>query len=539
MHTTEETREYWTKGFHRLGASIRAALPVRGTISGTTSVTYSTYTTEYRVDDVLVLGDSDIEPGLSGAPVLDRATGVAVGIVSTKLTGKSGQGGFAIPAGHAASHRAFATIMAHNAATVPAYGPFLNTPAARILCEAVTGSAVRELATLRRVDLSHRVARADFVLVADRFLEARANLLTLVGPSGVGKSTELAALAQRIGSSAILLRGSAMHQDCTDLGEAIATALDEVPGNPVLPDRPALILARALASVGGLVVLLDGINEAPLSGHGFEEWIARTQAWLEEANARLIVSCRPELWQNVKHLLGNPADAREPSVVWLGEFSSSEYEHAAVAYGLPSAVQWPILRLPLAMSLYTSSRTKPTPGEVGLSINDVVKSFVEESARRLSIAVGIGSAEIIINRMRAAAEIMLEGATDVIDALSLDQALGFPLADAHVVAEGIMVPARDGYRFIYDDVADWLKARCLDLEVELSAICQTKRYPWRRIGPLTYALRDAGHRAGEEKLRIWLIELVHATQSIDSQACQTAVSTLLKIANAEPVCIQP
>jgi hypothetical protein len=532
---TEELGEYWTKGFHRLGPSIRAAFPVQGAIAGTTSVTYSTYTAEYRIDDVLVLRDGDIEPGLSGAPVLDRTAGVVVGIVSTRLTRKDERGGFAIPVGHAADHPALAATIADNAATVPAYGAFLNVPAARVLCAAVTRTAVEHLVTVRRVDLSHRVARADVEAAVGQFLAADVPFMALVGPSGVGKSTELAALTQRTKTPTMLLRGSVMRPDCADLGEAVAIALSEVPDEPILPTRPDRALARVLASAEGLVVLLDGLNEAPLSGHAFEEWIARTRTWLRETNARLILSCRPELWQNVGRLLAEQFGDHKPVIMSLGEFTKAEYERAAAAYGLPSTIEWPILRLPLALSLCARSQPGPfSEGNVSLSINDVVESFFQDSARRLAIGVGTGSAGAISNRIYAVATIMWESDSDVIDAPSLDRALGFQMTDTLVVDEGIMAPARGGYRFVYDDVADWLKAQCLDLDTELATIQGDESYSWRRIAPLAYALRDVARRAGEEALRARLMELLDAASDATGSACHVVMDTLVKIANASP-----
>jgi hypothetical protein len=531
----EELGEFWTKGFHRLSPSIRAAFPVAGTITGTTSVTYSTYTAEYRIDDVLVLRDDDIEAGLSGAPVLDRTAGVVVGIVSTKLTRKDERGGFAIPVGHAAAHPALAATVAHNAAAVPAYGAFLNVPAALALCAAVTSSAVEHLVTVRRVDLSRHVARADIEAAVGRFFAAGVPLLTLVGPSGVGKSTELAALSQRTEIPMMLLRGSGMRPDCADLGEAVATALSEVPGEPILPDRADRALARVLASAGGLVVLLDGFNEAPMSGHAFEEWIARTRAWLRETNTRLILSCRPELWQNVGRILEEPFGDHKPVTVSLGEFTIAEYERAAAAYGLPSTIQWPILRLPLALTLCARSQREPFPeGEVSLSINDVIESFFQESARRLAIGARTGSAGVIRNRIYAVAAIMWESESDVIDGPSLDRTLGFRMADALVVDEGMMAPARGGYRFVYDDVADWLKAQSLDLSAELATIQCDESYSWRRIAPVAYALRDVAGRAGEEALRTQLMELVDAAPDATGNACGVVMDTLVKIADARP-----
>jgi hypothetical protein len=336
---TEETAEYWTKGFHWLSPSIRAAFPVQGTIAGTTSVSYSTPTREYCINDVLVLRDDDIEPGLSGAPVLDRSAGVVVGIISTQLTRKNQRGGFAIPIGQAASQPALAPIVAHNAASVPAYGVFLNAPAARDLCAAVTGGALEGLATLRGVNLDRRVTRAEIEAVINQFMASDEPLLALVGPSGAGKSTELAALAQRTKCPTMLLRGSAIRRDCTDLGDAVTAALNQVPGLPLLPDRPDRALTHALVRSGGLMILLDGLNEAAMSVRRFEEWIASTRTWLQQTSSRLIISCQPELWHNVGHLLEAPFGDRKPIVVSLAKFASRTRPVISIAAQLHEAAR--------------------------------------------------------------------------------------------------------------------------------------------------------------------------------------------------------
>src|SRR5262249_19674729 len=113
------TTEFWTKGYHRLSEAIRAAFPVWGRIIGRTSVSYRSDKFGYAINDVLVLRNDTIDPGLSGAPVLDLETGVVVAVVSTKLKRNNEEGGFAVPIAHAAAHRALMEAVERNQATVP------------------------------------------------------------------------------------------------------------------------------------------------------------------------------------------------------------------------------------------------------------------------------------------------------------------------------------------------------------------------------------------------------------------------------------
>jgi hypothetical protein len=530
--------EYWTKGFHRLSEEIRAGFPVQGRIIGTTSVSYASGIADYDLDDVFVLRDDAIDVGLSGAPVLDLKAGAVVAVVNTRLVRDNDQGGFAVPIGHAFTHPALAWAVKLNQATIPVYGPYLNGPAARELCAAVTASEIENLTQLRRVDLTRRVPRADIEDATARFLATDAPVFALVGPSGVGKSTEIAAVARRLPGRALLLRGSSLRPDSTSLGEAIEAALARASGGSLLPRAADMAVAAALRADAGLVVLLDALNEAPMNGQAFEEWIASTRSWLRQTTAQLIVSCRPELWGDlVGRPLSSAIDHRQPVVVTLGGFTNQEFAEAAHAYGLPPGVDWPILHLPLALSLITRYEERPTADRgTNSSINEVVEKYVEEAARRL-VKTPTGppqSAQLMRDRLVQAAAQMWERDTDALSMQSFSEIFGTSAIADSVVLEGVMSSTPSGYRFVYDDVGDWLQAQSLDLDGELTAIARGEQGSWRHVAPVASALRDVERRDGAEALRTRLIHLIENAATDDTPALTVAESTLLKVGDARP-----
>jgi hypothetical protein len=528
--------EYWTKGYHRLSEAIRDAFPVQGHIIGTTSVSYQGDTSGYDIDDVLVLRDDTIDAGLSGAPLFDLEAGAVVGVVSTKFRRNNQDGGFAVPIAHAAAHPALREAVARNQATVPAYGPYLNAPGAQVLCKEITDSEIDSLARFRSVDLSRHVPRAGVAAAIERFLSTGTPIFALTGPSGVGKSTEVAALAQQLQGRALLLRGNSLvHGSTGGLGEAIRTALNKVRGNRPLPDNTDEAIARALSADRGLIVLLDGLNEARLSGQELEEWIAKTISWLQGTPAQLIISCRSELWGD---LVGRPLserlNGRKPVLLALGAFTAEEYRQAAPAYGIPADSDWPILRLPLALRLSTRYQQQPTqPLGTLTSINEVIAVYVEEAVRK--VAANVADRPLLVQpmlvRLIEVAALMWNRSTDAVDARSLGEIFGnISIVDAFV-ADGVMSYTPSGYRFVYDDVCDWLQAQKLDVDSELAAI---RSGSWRRIGPIASALREVGRHGGSDALSERLAALIENPGDASSFAVRLAEATLAKVADAEP-----
>ena len=82
---------------------------------------------------------------------------------------------------------------------------------------------------------------------AAQFLAADSSVFALIGPSGVGKSTEIAALAQRLSGRALLLRGSALRPDSASLAEAIERTLSSAARGLPLPQILDMAVSECFA----------------------------------------------------------------------------------------------------------------------------------------------------------------------------------------------------------------------------------------------------------------------------------------------------
>ena len=527
---TAHAERFWTKGFHLEGKKIRSSFPVQGSITGTTAVTYPSGTTTYAIDDVLVLSDCAIRPGLSGAPVIDPDGGVVVGMVSTQLRSSDYDGGMAVPIARALEHPDLLQQLAGNPTTVRAYGRYLNLPTARAMCRSVTEQAIVELEELRRVDLERRVPREGFADAAQRLVAGVIPALALVGPAGVGKSTELAAVAREISRPVLLLRGSAIEPD-GGLKQAVDDALVAA-GLAGLPDDdPAGAIAGAADQGGGLVVIIDGLNElAVASPRRLQEWLAAAHRWADRVNARLIVSCRPDTWELVGDALV-ARDLADQCVVPLAGFTDAEYAAAQSRYDIAPPFDHSIFRIPLAMGLFARVHERAAPHE-RVSFDALIASFVHDAAERVARAGPSHSLPSLLLRLRAAAEEMLASDGDRLAIASYDRLFGQSLTDA-LVAEGLLDHEAHGYRFVYDDVGDWLKGQVLDPDIEIARFRADPDRSWRRFGPIGYALRARERREGSKALLATLLPLVDSDPP-DHGCTQIVAETLLKAADATP-----
>ena len=165
----------------------------------------------------------------------------------------------------------------------------------------------------------------------------------------------------------------------------------------------------------------------------------------------------PELWADVVgSLLSATLDHRESVVVSLGRFTNLELTRAAPAYGFPQTIDWPILRLPLALSLYADldSRLAMNRDERA-SLNDVIEAYVVET---LDVLPSLGrmrvSAQVMRDRLAEIAAQMLEQDADVLGLQAFSEIFGTTEIVDSLVLEGVMSATPAGYRFVYDDVAE-------------------------------------------------------------------------------------
>ncbi|MFJ8546266.1 trypsin-like peptidase domain-containing protein [Streptomyces sp. NPDC093586] len=114
-----------------------------------------------------------------------------------------------------------------------------------------------------------------------------------------------------------------------------------------------------------------------------------------------------------------------------------------------------------------------------------------------------------------------------------------------VLAEGLLVPAGDGYRFAHEELADWLQGTHLDLHEALRVLVhgrhaphdtRTLPVPHHRIGPVVEALLHLGRQHGIPQLALTLEELVHAldTDPRSWWAGRLLAGTLTRVPDATP-----
>ncbi|MFJ7335937.1 trypsin-like peptidase domain-containing protein [Streptomyces sp. NPDC101110] len=564
-------------------------------VLGPACVTYAATDRLHRLDDALELavgtaGRDALRPGggAAGGPVLDAVTGAVVGVLGTALSSGHRDVGFAVPlrARVAGTAGPLAGLLAENAATVPAYGADLNLAGVLEL----TGTSRGPDGPPGRTDVPEPVERAGVAAEFDAFAAGEAAVLGLVGAPGSGRTTELAALAERRGRSGhptLRLRGCDLRDDDKSVADAVRRALTRAapvvaaarataPHSPLTPLSPSSTagpgdmtperLARLAGSLGRpLLLLLDGPEEMPPAvARRLSDWTDETVRWLGETGARLVVACRPEYWEEVSGLL------HRPRCVVLGDLTEDEAREARLRYGIAEgALGDADARHPLTLRLlgeirdeFTDPAETPMPPTGPVDRDQVFSAYLDLMALRVAtrLAAGNGLRGTAVRRLAAKAagqvheaarrglcpgpgDLDREAFAAVFPWGTAPQRLGGCTGWASaVLAEGLLVPAGPGYRFAHDGLADWLQGMHLDLDEALHALVHcgadtpSDPVPHHRIGPVVQALLYLGRQHGAGPLASRLADLVHALDADPGSwwAARLLAGTLSALPDAAP-----
>ncbi|MGW7520339.1 trypsin-like peptidase domain-containing protein [Streptomyces sp. NPDC054796] len=352
------------------------------------------------------------------------------------------------------------------------------------------------------------------------------------------------------------------------------------------------VVARLARGAGRpLLVVLDGPEEMPPRlAHGLRRWTAGTTDWLRASGARMAVACRPEHWELAGPLFpaevlygagsgggggGSGEAAALRPCVRLGDLLPGQAARARAHYGVPDGTLGARdAAHPLTLRMLAGVRA--ALGEEGSQEGATCGAAPVPPARSevfdahlalvaLRVAVRLAAAERpvprggavrrlaarVAGRIHEAARRCLGPGQGALERSAFEEVFpwGGGWASA-VLAEGVLVPAGDGYRFADEEFADWAQGRHLELDVALEALVHRRDaraasvpVPRHRIGPVVQALLLCGEEEGPEALSRRLLPLVDfsapdSEAASDSEAAWWAAhllgETLLRVPEARP-----
>ncbi|WP_393097317.1 trypsin-like peptidase domain-containing protein [Streptomyces sp. LN325] len=513
-------------------------------VLGTTAVTYTATDRFHLLGEALELaiGTAGADAlrlggGAAGGPVLDVSTGAVIGVVGTALHGEHPTARFAVPLRTPGVRGPLATLLARNAATVPAYGADLNPAGVLELTATSVGSDGPGAGPSSGTgeESSTTVERTAVVGEFENFASGPAAVLGLVGPPGSGRTTELAALAARRTGGAepaptLWLRGADLLATDTSVADAAARALERAgrivaasregtPGDSeVLPPGgyggelgdigPERLASLSRDAGRPLLLLLDGPEEMPSAlAHRLPDWTSGTAAWLEETGARLVVACRPADWEQagahfpaelLHRATGAEPEPPLPPCVRLGDLTEEEARRIRARAGIPEGTLGAAdARHPLTLRLLAEVRAVLPDAPAGrLDRHDVLGAHLDlmclRVAVRLAAANGVRGSAVrrlaaqVSGRVHEAARRCLGPGQGQLDRESFEAVFPWGPAPGRrsgrttgwasaVLTERLLVPAGNGYRFAHEELADWIQGAHLDLDAALHALVHRSR----------------------------------------------------------------
>jgi len=453
------------------------------------------------------------------------------------------------------------------------------------------------------------VERPAIAAELDAFGAGDAAVLGLVGAPGTGRTSELAALAARRARGAspaptLWLRGADLNGTDTSVADAASRALDRAarivaaarsPLPTDVTDLTADRLARLARAQGRpLLLLVDGPEEMPPAlARRLADWTEGTLRWLRGTGARLVLACRPEYWEQAGalfppdslHAPGTPGGAGTaprpgpaappdtgvplPPCLHLGDLTPEEAREARARYGVPDgALAEADARHPLTLRLLAEVRAALPggPDRAQPDRTDVLAAHLDlvclRIAVRLAAARGLRGTAVrrlaakVAGQVHDAARRSLESGRADLDRATFEEVFPWGTAPARlgggtgwasaVLAEGLLVPAGDGYRFAHEDLADWLQGLHLDLDEALRVLVHRRHIPGEgprplpvphhRIGPVVQALLQLARRHGPRRLAVRLEELMCALDGDPHNwwASRLLSGVLLRLPDATP-----
>ncbi|MFE9728301.1 trypsin-like peptidase domain-containing protein [Streptomyces sp. NPDC005794] len=550
-------------------------------VLGTTPATYSEGGRDHPVSEALELalgtdGRDALRSGGAavGGPVTDPRTGAVLGVLSTALSAGRETAGLAVPLNPQDVPGPLAEVLRRNAGAVPGYGCDLNLAGALQLTATSLGHGDGPPCGTEAVERP-RIS-AEFTA----FETGTGTVLGLVGAPGTGRTTELAALADRrargpVPALTLWLRGADLLAEDASVADAMTRALQRsgriVTAAGAWGDMEAATPERvahlAAASGNPLLVVVDGPEEMPpLLAHRLAGWTGATAEWLLAHEVRMAVACRPEHWETAGALYPPGTLHRPerhagglPPAVRLGDLTAEQAERAGERYGIPPGTIAPGHdRHPLTLRLLAEVRAALPPDVPGTpGTEEVFAAHLDLTCVRIAVRIGAqaeprlrgtavrGLAAKVAGQVHEAARRCLGPGQGELDRTAFEEIFPWRTGWASaVLTEGLLVPAGAGYRFAHEELGDRVQGAHLDLDAALHSLVhrwhaegasaepvpdpqpvseprnlaepRNLPVPRHRIGPVLQAMLLLERRQGHAALAHRMADLIEAMDRLPS-----------------------
>jgi hypothetical protein len=413
------------------GRAFQESTPIQGELLGPSRIGYAHGELGYEVEAHPVKG-AWIKGGMSGAAAWDADASAVCGLVAVRAADEN-LGGFVIPLVRGRASEALAKLLAANQATVARYGMHPNRLGLEAQMSMLNDRTLKRLKARGIVSQAAFVPREGWDAKVGAFLETDKTALAIVSAAGQGKTNLLVEFVGRPERPPAWLVRAADFSAAEPPRAALNRLLrdGEAPTGFSWPEMADACEVRP-------ILLLDGLNEAPIEeGRLSGEWMPDLLAEASTAGWRVIYTTRPTLFAKLNGDAGGEVFA-------LGRYTAGEARLAAAAYGVLGRT---VEREPLQLRI----RAEVGPG-TGRA--EVLEQFISHLLLPSRSATHPGA---LLDRLAELAERTARkggGIASYNDPFFAEQAVTDTLCKANLLE---MVPA--GYRFVFDEVADYLHAR--------------------------------------------------------------------------------
>lgn len=440
-------------------------------IEGSGAIEYAAHGSVHRPAEVWTMSGVLASPGVSGGPVVDSSSGAVVGITVANFglsQGMQGPAGFMLPIATVFEDEALRERLLAAEAGTARFGSLPNLAAALSWTRAATGMELARMSEEGLFDGARTVPRKFLDNAVDRFLGGNSRVFALVDRSGLGKSTALASIAERIvDRPVVFLRALEVDGPSTGLTELLRRQLELVkpPYASGIPDLDALAAASELAPL----VIIDGINEARIGDADLRDrWLPKASA--EAQGCKLLLSSRPETWEAIKERVParilHPVDEDQQDgrlAHGIGEYSEDEQRAFVLDRFGSELANLKGMRNPLLLELAAQLRDEVDGRAVGRW--RLMARWIERDCGRAA-DYGVASARVVEDTLVRVAEECLRLGTEVAERSW--PVTREPAFDA-LIKQHLILREGSQFGFRYDTLFEHLAARSLSVDsLELS-----------------------------------------------------------------------